>query len=151
MTQYNQWYVATYEAILSMANWQDFTADLERKVVCIFSWMPQAIMNVNHSGSSKKGDQRRKSEVFDVLQAAECVRKAASHLEKAREKELLSVNLEEIKGEVLGVCAPLFCLLGSVAGSKFLHFSFLVSSLFGIVRCDRLRNCLTRPKDTLNI
>ena len=70
MTQYNQWYVATYEAILSMANWQDFTADLERKVVCIFSWMPQAIMNVNHSGSSKKGDQRRKSEVFDVLQAA---------------------------------------------------------------------------------
>jgi len=82
MTQYNQWYVATYKVILSMANWQDLTADLERKLVCIFSWMPQGIMNVNHSGSVKKGNLKRKSQVFNVKQAAECVLKAAPHLEK---------------------------------------------------------------------
>ena len=75
MTQYNQWYVATYEAILSMAKWQDFTAHVERKLVCIFSWMPQAIMNVNYSGSPKKGTKKLRSEVFDVQQATECVRR----------------------------------------------------------------------------
>ena len=123
MRHYNQWYVATYEVILSMANWPDFTADLERKLVCIFSWMPQAIMNVNHSGSTKKGNLKRKSDLFGVQQAADGVRKGASYLKTARDRELASVNLQEIKGEVLGVCAPIFDCLGSVAGSKFLHFS----------------------------
>lgn len=121
--QYNQWYVATYEVILSMANWQDLTADLERKLVCIFSWMPQAIMNVNHSGSAKKGTLKRRSELFGVRQASECVRKAASHLETVKDKELLSLNLQDIREDVLGICGPIFDLLGSVAGSKFLHFS----------------------------
>ena len=123
MAGYNQWYVATYEDILSMANWGDFASDLGRKLVCVFSWMPRAIMNVNHSGSAKNGNLKLKSKAFGVRSAGEYIRNAASHFEAVRDKELLSVNLADIKEDVLATCSPVFRLLGSVAASKFLHFS----------------------------
>ena len=124
MKQYNRWYVATYDVILSIADWQNLTSDLERKLVCIFAWMPQAIMNVSHSGSAKQVNRKTKSDIFDSQLAAKCVRRAASYLKDLKDRELLSVYLPEIKQEVLGGCAPIFELLGSAAGSKFLHFSY---------------------------
>ena len=117
MKAYNQWYPATYDKIFSMASWQDFTADVERKVVCVFSWMPQTIMNVRHPG------KRKKSELFGVGDACEHVRAASLHFERVKNMELASVNLQDIRSDIIGSSEPIFALFGPSAGSKFLHFA----------------------------
>ena len=104
-----------------MANWQNLTADLEAKVVCVFCWMPQAIMNVKHSGKDKGSLQ--KSDLFGVQEAYAHVEAAAPYFETVKTMELLSVDLQDIINEIVGSCEPVFALFGSAAGSKFLHFS----------------------------
>ena len=52
---YNTWYDATYDAILTMANWSVLEKDVPQKVACVFSWMPQTIMGIRHPGGGEVG------------------------------------------------------------------------------------------------
>jgi hypothetical protein len=116
---YNPWYTATYQPILEMANWKKLTADIEKKIIAIFSWMPQTIMSVTHS----QNPNRCKWEIYSV----EHLRSALEPME-ASFAPIATIGLAEIdmarNGAVIEeLCAALFPMLGSVAASKYMHFS----------------------------
>ena len=54
---YNKWYLDTYDEILKMADWSRFDVEVSRKVVCIFSWMPQTIMGLKAKGGKNFGNK----------------------------------------------------------------------------------------------
>ena len=114
---YNPWYSATYEPIIRMAKWDEPCEDLEVKVIAIFSWMPQTIMKVKHEGG------KYKCELFDVNSLHLALKSCSFHFYTLREKSLISENIHEWKQEIITICKYLFPIFGSVATSKYLHFS----------------------------
>lgn len=114
---YNPWYIFSYEPMMDMANWQDFSADIEKKVVVIFSWMPQTIMAIKH-----KGD-KRKYEIYDNKALADAVGHSVQAFTAVRGSLLLEFDLDSNTRYILTLCEALFPILGSVASSKYLHFS----------------------------
>jgi len=114
---YNPWYVFSYEPMMNMADWQDFHADVEKKVVVIFSWMPQTIMAIKH-----KGD-KRKCEIYDNIALSNAVGNSVKEFEAVKGGLLLEFDLDSNSRYILALCETLFPILGSVASSKYLHFS----------------------------
>jgi hypothetical protein len=51
---YNRWYTYAYDHIRQIADWSDLAADVEIKIIAIFSWMRQPIMSIKHSKDSVK-------------------------------------------------------------------------------------------------
>ena len=121
---YNQWYSATYDKILCFCDWGRLDADVEMKVLCVFGWMPLAIMNVTDSG---KGRERRTKAAIHHPEALRAdLGELAQTGEFFRGRNLDDTDLQDptLKAQVVGLCGPVFKALGSVAGSKFLHFSY---------------------------
>lgn len=124
MAGYNLWYSATYEPIFEMANWDDFALDIEKKFVCVFAWMPQTIMSILHS---RQGSNRvTKAMVYGDDRVREEFQQVESVASLFKGQSLLDIDLEdrEVQDRVLDLCDPIFKVLGSVGGSKYLHFSF---------------------------
>ena len=113
----NPWYTISYEPILDIANWQDYSADTEKKVVAIFSWMPQTIMSIKHKGN------KLKYEIYDNKALANAVERSRQAFEAVRHNLLLEFDLENNVQYLRTLCEALFPILGSVASSKYLHFS----------------------------
>jgi len=103
--------------MMNMANWHDFCADIEKKVVVIFSWMPQTIMAIKH-----KGD-KRKYEIYDNKALFSAVEKSVKSFEAVSGGLLLEFDIDSNSRHILALCETLFPILGSVASSKYLHFS----------------------------
>lgn len=114
---YNPWYMDTYEPILDMANWHNFSADVTKKMVAIFSWMPQTIMAVKHQGN------RYKYQVYKVASLIKALQACAEAFENIRNMYLLGEDLRNSENTVIEICSGLFPIMGSVAASKYLHFS----------------------------
>jgi len=114
---YNLWYTWTYEAIPEMADWRNLAADIERKVVTIFAWMPQTIMSIRQKGGGFKHQEFTPQAIGDQLDPL-----AQAFTGIARE-ELRKFDIAKHEEFLLKVCDVLFQFLGSVAGSKYLHFS----------------------------
>jgi hypothetical protein len=114
---YNTWYDSTYEAIFDMATWTVFHADVAKKVACIFAWMPQTIMGVKGRARIPKWASYSHREVCEVL---ESVSPQFTPLQKL---SLLSTAIADIEGGLRPALEATFPLFGSVAASKYLHFS----------------------------
>lgn len=116
---YNPWYNATYEHIRQIANWALLSADVEKKMVGIFSWMPQAIMPIRAAGGGYRFEQYNAKAIADAL------RRYDEAFQGIRDAELVDVDIaNEANGQVLAnICDALFPIMGSVASSKYLHFS----------------------------
>jgi hypothetical protein len=114
---YNRWYTYTYDHIRRIADWSDLAADVEAKIIAVFSWMRQPIMSIKHSKDSVK------HELFtpDSIRAA--LGNVRGEFDKIKNLELedFDVHLHEKALEEL--CDALFPIFGSVAASKYLHFS----------------------------
>jgi len=100
-----------------MADWNDFAKDVGRKVVCIFSWMPQTLMAVSHKGSSKKWEHYSPTTVADALD------RVAGSFEKVAASKLLDANIKMLSHDIEIIATALFPAFGPTAASKFLHFS----------------------------
>lgn len=125
MANYNRWYSETYETILEdMCKWNEFSADLKKKIVCIFAWMPQTIMNVTHSG---KGEEREtKATVYSLDTVEKEMEKLGEVSGFFKEKHLINTDLDShsVKERIESLCKPIFEIFGPSAGSKLLHFSY---------------------------
>lgn len=117
---YNQWYNITYETILKMVDWNHFSKDIDKKIVCIFSWMPMSIMNIK---TKKESNANLKSQLFNLDDVTNGIVDVEIDFNKISNQLLIKVNLEDIKKEVIKICSTLFKYFGSVASSKYLHFS----------------------------
>jgi hypothetical protein len=113
----NEWYTHTYNTILDMADWSDIASDIERKVVCVFGWMPQGIMNVKDKGDMLK------SELYSPEDFMVSLRNIKNDWQSIRDCELQSTALDDVQSHILAIWAPLYELLGASAASKYLHFS----------------------------
>ena len=124
MAGYNPWYSATYEPIFEMANWDDFACDIEKKFVCIFAWMPQAIMNIGHSGRGR--NRVTKAMIYNTNRVRDEIQQVQQMAAFFKGQNLLDVDLEDPKVQeyISRLCHTVFNILGSVGGSKYLHFSF---------------------------
>jgi len=124
MAGYNPWYSVTYEPIFDMANWDDFTLDINKKFVCIFAWMPRTIMNIPHSGRGQ--NQVTKAMVYDNDRVREEFQQVQPIASFFKGQSLLDIDLEdpEVQDRVLDLCVSIFKVLGRVGGSKYLHFLF---------------------------
>ncbi len=114
---YNPWYTATYQPILDMANWSILTADIEKKVVAVFSWMPKTIMAINHAG------RRYKWEIYgteSMRSALEPVQERFSAIQNEHLKDFVISRNSALIGELF---EALFPIVGPVAASKYMHFS----------------------------
>jgi hypothetical protein len=114
---YNPWYIISYETILDMANWKDFCADTEKKIVAIFAWMPQTIMSIKHKGN------KLKYEIYDNKALAVAVKNSSPSFEAISRYQLLEFDIDENARHLETLCKALFPNLGSVASSKCFHFS----------------------------
>jgi hypothetical protein len=114
---YNPWYDATYSAILGMARWEQFEADVPKKVACIFAWMPQTIMSVKHAGGAPRWVY------FGPEEVARRFSQAAPIVATLRDLHLGQFVVAEHGAAVESILGILFPPFGSVAASKLLHFS----------------------------
>ena len=115
---YNPWYSSTYETILDIANWGRLDAEVDRKIVAIFSWMPQTLMSIRHRGL------RFKFEIYTKEHVTESLAPVAGQFGVLQESRLAEFDLCGSNREILvRACEVLFPILGTVAGSKYLHFS----------------------------
>jgi hypothetical protein len=114
---YNPWYEATYEAICEMPHWHRLDQEVPMKMVCVFSWMPQTIMSVNHTGRVPKWTE------FGLAAVESRLRQAAPLVADVRNLRLEEAVLAEREASLLALFQLLFLPLGSVAASKLLHFS----------------------------
>jgi len=114
---YNPWYCATYEHILEIADWAHLSTDIEKKMVGVFSWMPQTIMAIKTTG------RRFRYELYDPDAIANALHQHEDAFLHIRSQVLIEVNLEEHTPLIKAICNTLFPALGSVASSKYLHFS----------------------------
>ena len=117
MAAYNPWYCDTYETILGMAAWSNLSEDIERKIVCIFSWMPRTIMSVPHPGKQFKCHCYSPQNLRDRLAPLQ------EEFNRIREQRLMDFDIARNRDILERLCEALFPVLGSVAASKFLHFS----------------------------
>lgn len=114
---YNTWYDATYDAILTMANWSVLEEDVPQKVVCVFSWMPQTIMGISHPGGG------RKWAAFDLTAVESRLKEASPLFTPLCDAHLQDATLVDEEQRLLKILGIMFSPFGSVAASKFLHFS----------------------------
>ena len=114
---YNVWYSHTYEPILSQPYWKDFCSEPEMKLVCVFSWMPQAIMNIKTTGGGTK------AETYGIAELKTTLKEVAPHFGKLQPFNLREIALKQHQEVIQDCFRPLFRLMGSVAASKWLHFS----------------------------
>src|SRR5271155_5588168 len=114
---YNRWYTYTYNHILQMANWSDLAADVETKVIAIFSWMRQPIMSIKHSKDSVKHELITP----DLIRAA--LGGVSDEFDKIKDLELKDFDVQRHEKILKDLCDALFPIFGSVAASKYLHFS----------------------------
>jgi hypothetical protein len=114
---YNTWYDATYDAILGMADWSRLDADVGRKIVCVYSWMPQTIMGIKHKGG------RPKWASFSIADVQNTLSTASRPFSTLRTLELIATDIDKIETRLRRVLALTFPPLGSVVASKYLHFS----------------------------
>jgi hypothetical protein len=114
---YNPWYCATYETILEIATWADLSADIEKKILGIFSWMPQTIMAVRHPG------KRFKFEFYTAEGLRDALTPLQERFNAIRKQQLMHFDIPNNTEILEGLCATLFPALGAIGGSKFLHFS----------------------------
>ena len=114
---YNPWYYVTYETILQIATWNDLSEDIEKKIVGIFSWMPQTIMAVRHPG------RRFKYEFYTAQALRDTLQPLQEQFSNIREQTLEDFDIENNTTILRALCGALFPALGAVGGSKFLHFS----------------------------
>lgn len=121
---YNQWYCHTYEKIRTMARWDTFSADIEAKVICIFSWMPQTILGINHSGKGH-GAVKKWQEFPRVEDVAEKVREAEAAIKSLDGIQIETADFKSapIVTDVKGAYEALVQPFGATASSKYLHFS----------------------------
>lgn len=121
---YNRWYTYTYEPILRIADWSELSADVEKKVVAIFSWMPRTIMNISHTDKEHPG-RKYKCEVFALQSVLEKLVQVSDDFNAIKKCELMKFDfdLPEHTAELKRLCEALFDIFGSVAASKYLHFS----------------------------
>lgn len=125
MHKYNPWYRNTYEAILHMANWSLLEAEIDRKLVCVFSWMPRTIMNVKHVDTAD-GEPQTKAGVFKREEIESALSAHAANFYELRCMHLLEESFKLTSIENENVVRLFDCLkefLGSTAASKYLHFS----------------------------
>ncbi len=113
----NQWYAFTYEAILDLADWATLEADVEKKIVGIYSWMPQTIMKL------RMPENRYMCDVFSIENVREAARQSSIHIAQLNGLTLQNIDLEENSVVISNILAPMFNVLGSVAASKYFHFS----------------------------
>jgi hypothetical protein len=114
---YNHWYTDTYDVIFQMADWNDFAKDVGRKVVCIFSWMPQTLMAISHTGKSKKWEHYSLTAVADSLDLV------AGDFDNVVAIKLIDASIEQSRQNIEALCGVLFPAFGPSAASKYLHFS----------------------------
>ncbi|MDI2141293.1 MULTISPECIES: hypothetical protein [unclassified Pseudomonas] len=114
---YNIWYDETYDAIFEMANWEELSADIPKKAVCIYSWMPHSLMSTRHVGGRPKWSC---VSLNDVESATLKVSKDFSEVSTLTLQEANIKDCENIIHKILTALIPLF---GTVATSKYLHFS----------------------------
>ena len=114
---YNPWYTISYEPILNIANWHDFCADTEKKIIAIFSWMPQTIMSIKHKGN------KFKYELYDNKALSEAVDRSRQAFDAVKNSRLLEFDIDGNAQHLQTLFGALFPILGSVASSKYFHFS----------------------------
>jgi hypothetical protein len=114
---YNTWYDATYDAIFTMADWSKLNADVPKKVACVYAWMPLTIMGVKHAGGMPKWATYSLPDVQVVLN------QAADPFAALTQLDLIQTDIATIEAGLLNVLELVFPLFGSVAASKYLHFS----------------------------
>lgn len=114
---YNAWYNDTYDSIFKMANWTTFSADVPKKVVCVYSWMPQTLMGVKHTGG------RPKWASFSLNDVQAATRAVDSEFSEIHALTLREVNIDECDRHLRTVISALIQPFGVVAASKYLHFS----------------------------
>jgi hypothetical protein len=113
----NQWYEGTYDEILHMVPWRTFAAGVPEKLVCIYSWMPQTIMNVKGTATDSRAAIYSPGDVRNGL-------KPISRLvDRVRGERLLAARIDELARTIERIWMPLNVLLGATAASKYLHFS----------------------------
>lgn len=113
----NPWYRFTYEAILSLADWQKFDADVDKKIVGIYSWMPQTIMRLRMT------QRRVRCNEFSIEDVTHAASESEKHIPILENIPLQKFDSNEMGNVVRDVAAPLFEVLGGVASAKYLHFS----------------------------
>lgn len=100
-----------------MAAWDRLSADVEKKVVGIFSWMPQTIMAIRAAGSGFRFEQ------YDAAVIAAAVRPFEQDFRQVRELIRAEFDIEANRILLARVYNALFPIMDSVASSKYLHFS----------------------------
>ncbi|BEP70889.1 MULTISPECIES: hypothetical protein [unclassified Variovorax] len=115
--EYNPWYGHTYEVIQELADWRTFSRDIPKKVMCIYSWMPQTLMSVKHAGGGTKWS------AFSLEDIERLTKTVDSEFAAVQSLELQKANLEELEGSLRNIASVLFPPFGPVAMSKYLHFS----------------------------
>ena len=113
----NPWYVFTYETILGLANWSAFDAEIERKVVGVFSWMPMIIMNVKYQGNQRRCD------VFSIDDVREAASNSSVFVSELDRLTLQGIVIDDHVDDLIAAFAPMFNVFGSVGASKYFHFS----------------------------
>lgn len=114
---YNPWYSATYRPLLDMADWRVLTADLERKVIGIFSWMPTTIVSVKHAGNVYKWEMNSVASIRAALEPMQL------RFAVIRREHLRNFVISRHEGFISNLFDAVAAIMGPVAASKFLHFS----------------------------
>jgi hypothetical protein len=114
---YNTWYSDTYEEILDIAEWSVFENNIERKMVSVFSWMPTVIMGIKHSKDERKYD------LYALKDMTKATQECKKFFEEIKTERLLDVDLVKIEENIINIVERLYPILGTVAASKYLHFS----------------------------
>ena len=113
----NPWYAFTYETILDLADWTTLDADVARKLVGIYSWMPQTIMKLKMPGN------RFMCDAYSLQDVTNAAHQTVPNIEPVNNITLQDINLDETSEQIENIVAPMFGVLGSVAASKYFHFS----------------------------
>jgi hypothetical protein len=114
---YNPWYTATYLPILDIADWSLLTADLERKVIAIFSWMPKTIMAINHAG------KRYKWEIHSIESMYAALEPMQERFSTIQNEHLKNFVISRHRVVIVNLFDTLSPIMGPVAASKYMHFS----------------------------
>lgn len=114
---YNTWYDETYDAIFEMADWEKLSADVPKKAVCIYSWMPHSLMGTRHVGG------RPKWSCISLNDVETATRKASTDFFGVSTLILQEANIKDCEKYIRTILAALVPLFGTVATSKYLHFS----------------------------
>lgn len=114
---YNPWYDETYDAIFEMADWKELPADIPKKIVCIYSWMPHTLMGTKHVGG------RRKWSCISLNDVETATRKVSEDFAEVSTLMLQEANIDVCENHICKIFTALIPLFGTVATSKYLHFS----------------------------